>query len=354
MLAQSHAASVSAGEFRVIPAAESPVTIVMYHYVRDLMRSRYPAIKGLDLAYFREQLAYILRHYTVITAEQLMAAVKDRADGRQWDLPRNSCMLTFDDGYTDHFRSVFPLLDEARVQGSFFPPATAAIDRRVLDVNKIHFVVAAAPDIQRVIVDLFAALDKHRDAYELPSNEALYFHHAQASRYETADAMFFKRLLQTVLPTPLRTEIASELFARYVTADEQAFATELYAGVDELRCMSRNGMYIGSHADTHPWLGHLSPAQQVAEIDRSMELLREIGTPLDSWIMCYPYGSSNASLHEILRARGCCIGLTTRVGVSCADDDPLELSRIDTNDLPRQANASANSWTARVTSANAG
>ncbi len=31
-------------------------SVVMYHYVRDLKNTRYPAIKGLDLQLFKEQL----------------------------------------------------------------------------------------------------------------------------------------------------------------------------------------------------------------------------------------------------------------------------------------------------------
>ena len=40
----------------------SHVTIVMYHYVRDLKRSKYPAIKSLDLALFKEQIKYIKKY----------------------------------------------------------------------------------------------------------------------------------------------------------------------------------------------------------------------------------------------------------------------------------------------------
>ena len=32
------------------------LTIVMYHYVRDLKNSRYPDIKGLDVSLFKEQI----------------------------------------------------------------------------------------------------------------------------------------------------------------------------------------------------------------------------------------------------------------------------------------------------------
>ena len=245
-----------------------PVTIVMYHYVRELSRSRFRQVKGLDLTHFREQLGYIRRHYTVVSAETLIAAVRHRDSGGKWELPHNACMLTFDDGYTDHFRSVFPLLDDLKVPGSFFPPVRAVCDRQVLDVNKIHFILASAPDLRLAIDDIFRMLNRFRDEYDLPSNEALYQQYARPSRYETAGVVFFKRLLQVVLPASLRALILSHLFAKYVTADESAFATELYVGIDELRCMTRHGMYVGSHADTHPWLEQLSPTQQADEIDR--------------------------------------------------------------------------------------
>ena len=62
-----------------------PLSIVMYHYVRDLARSRYPGIKGRDLAAFRRQLDHIARHYTVVTA----AAVIEAAQGGE-PLPTNA------------------------------------------------------------------------------------------------------------------------------------------------------------------------------------------------------------------------------------------------------------------------
>ena len=107
-------------------------------------------------------------------------------------------------------------------------------------------------------------------------------------------------------------------------------------------------MYIGSHADTHPWLEQLTPTQQADEIDRSLDLLRAVGTPLDGWIMCYPYGSANTSLLDVLRTRACAVGLTTRVGIATGAEDPLLLSRLDTNDLPKYATATPNDWTRRV------
>ena len=95
------------------------VTIVMYHYVRDLEHSRFPAIKGLSVERFCRQLDYIQTRFTPITVEDLMRALSPAKN----ELPKDSILLTFDDGYIDHFANVFPLLDARGIQGCFFPSA---------------------------------------------------------------------------------------------------------------------------------------------------------------------------------------------------------------------------------------
>src|SRR6185436_18294075 len=108
------------------------------------------------------------------------------------------------------------------------------------------------------------------------------------SRYDSAEVVFLKRLLQTVLPAALPSRILAELFAAHVTADESAFAEELYMSADQLRCMVRHGMYVGSHGYSHVRLGWLAPEEQALEVDRSLEFLAGLGTDTGSWMMCYP------------------------------------------------------------------
>lgn len=325
------------------------LTIVAYHYVRDLARSRFPEIKGLDVASFREQLGYIRRHCEVVSAQELMAAVARVRRGEPWDLPANAALLTFDDGYSDHFDYVFPLLDEARLPGCFFPPAQAIAERKLLDVNKIHFLLASGADVRVLLGEVLRRVDEHREELGIEPEEALHARWSRPSRYDSEEVVFLKRLLQTALPGELRSRIVAELFAAHVTADESAFAEELYASVDQLRCMVRHGMYVGSHGYSHVRLGFLPPEEQVAEIDRSLEFLAALGTGLDSWILCYPYGDTSEPLLDILRERHCAVGLTTQPRLASSADEPLLLPRLDTNDLPRRADAASCEWTARVT-----
>jgi peptidoglycan/xylan/chitin deacetylase (PgdA/CDA1 family) len=307
------------------------VAIVMYHYVRDLKHSRFPAIKGLSLERFCRQLDYIQARYTPISVEKLLRALGSGGE----DLPPNPILLTFDDGYSDHFANVFPLLDARGIQGCFFPPAQAVLEHTVLDVNKIHFVLATVPNPGTLLEQVFSSLAEFRSEHALKTREAYLLTVSGKHRYDTREVMVLKRLLQRELPEPVRTEIVQRLFAEHVTADEVAFACELYMSVNQIECLRRHGMHIGSHGYTHAWLDDLSPEAQAVEVDRSLDFLQKLGVGKDEWTMCYPYGGFNDSLLQILRVRQCRLGFAVEAGVADLDvDDPLTLPRLDTNDLP--------------------
>jgi peptidoglycan/xylan/chitin deacetylase (PgdA/CDA1 family) len=306
------------------------LSIVMYHYVRDLARTRYPAIKGRDLAAFRGQLDYIARHHTVVTVEQVVAAVRG-GEG----LPENAAWLTFDDGYSDHFSTVFPLLHERGWQGSFFPLAAAVLHGELLDVNRIHFILAARPDPQPVLAAIQRFVEERQPAGGVRCFQDYWRDLAHPSRFDPAEVIFIKRMLQHALPEEAREELTRTLFERFVSVDPDAFAAELYMTADQLRTLIRCGMYVGSHGARHRWLDRLDEAGQTRELDASLHLLRTLGAPTENWVMCYPYGAHNDTLVHLLKERGCAVGLTTRVGVAQPGvDDAFALPRLDTNDIP--------------------
>ena len=316
----------------------------MYHYVRDLKTSRYPEIKGLSVDFFKEQLQYILKYYTVIRMQDLFEAIKGNKK-----LPKNSLLLTFDDAYIDHFETVFPILDEFGIQGSFFPPGKAIHEHGVLDVNKIHFILASVENKKLLIEDIYSIMDTYRNEYNLESNESHYDKLATKDRFDTEEVVFIKKLLQKNLPEKLRNIIVNDLFFKYVSKDEGAFSIELYMNVDQLKCMIRHGMYVGSHGWDHYWLNTLSEDQQEKEIKLSLNFLQTIGCDTSEWVMCYPYGAYNDSLIALLKTHGCKLALTTEVEIAdLTTDNPFTFPRLDTNDLPKDKNVEPNEWTSKV------
>jgi len=322
---------------------KNSVSVVMYHYVRDLNNSRYPKIKGLLTSEFIGQLDYIQRFYNVISVSELINAIYSNNK-----LPKNALLLTFDDGFIDHFTTVFPILTERNLQGCFFPSAKPILHNEVLDVHKIHFILASDANTLEIISDIYYLLDKCHNKYNLRTNEQYFKKLAKKNRFDTKEIVFIKRLLQTELPEELRKIIASELFEKYVSSNEISFANELYMSVDQLKCMNRNGMHVGIHGYDHYWLGDMDSDIQEKEIDLSLDFLKMVGSNIDSWVMCYPYGSYNDSLIRLLKKKGCKLAFTTDVDIVSLDrDDALKLPRLDTNDLPKRSDTKANEWTSK-------
>jgi peptidoglycan/xylan/chitin deacetylase (PgdA/CDA1 family) len=327
----------------------SALTIVMYHYVREAARARYPGLKARSIEEFDGQLDYLTRHYRVCSTRDVLAAARGECV-----LPPNACLLTFDDGFLDHFTVVFPRLVERGLSGSFYAPVAAVEERRVLDTHKVQIVLAEAPDHGKVARRILDMLEDYRGESELPSADTLYRQYAQASRFDGPDVIFIKRVLQRGLPEPVRAAITGRLFDEYAGADEPTVARELYMDLSQLRTMVRFGMEVGGHGAAHVWLDSLGRADQAAEIGQTAAFLARVyGRPPADWVMCYPFGAYNADTLSLLPGAGCALGLTTRVDLATNLRAPLELPRLDTNDLPLRGDAPANEWTRRVTSAGA-
>ncbi len=307
----------------------SKLFISMYHYTRDLKHSRYPEIKGLDLSLFRQQLEYMKANFNIMTMEQVIDAVEGKSE-----LPEKALLLTFDDGYVDNFTFALPILEEFGVQGSFFIPGKTFSTHQLLDVNKIHYILASA-DICKLVEDVKKQMDKYRGSeYDYAPTDELFEKYAVASRFDVKETVFVKQMLQTVLPEKLRNTILSNLFEKYVGVSEQQIAYELYMTEDQVRTMKRHGMFIGIHGYDHYWLANLPKEQMQKDISMALNTLDEF---LDRkhWVMNFPYGNYNQDVLDYIKAEGACVGLTTEVRVAdLSKDAALTLPRLDCNDFP--------------------
>lgn len=307
------------------------VTVIMYHYVRDLKNSKYPQIKGLDSRLFINQLNFIRRNFNVIRIEDLIETIEH---GKV--LKEKAALLTFDDGYADHYEYVFPALRDLGFQGSFYVPAKAVKEHEILDVNKIHFILAAVSDSRKIIDDIKALLQKYREAEHLETFEQYYERLAISNRFDSAEIIFIKRILQVELPEHVRSEIVSLLFAKYVNESESEFAKSLYLTEEQIQEMIKSGMHIGCHGYNHYWWNRLDINSLENEIDLSLNFMNELGVDTAYWTAAYPYGSHSETVETILNKKGCKMAFTTEVGIATvAASEKLKMKRFDTNDFPK-------------------
>ena len=304
----------------------------MYHYIRDLDNSKYPEIKGLRVTEFDKQLRYIENNYNLVRMKDVIAATRNESD-----LPEKACLLTFDDGYIDHYLTVFPMLHKRGIGGCFFPSSEVVERKKILDVNKIHFILAGIASKDFILEFINHNISKNKDNYDLLSLDEYLRKYAISNRFDVKEVAYIKTMLQYVLPSKLRDQIICDLFKKYITVDEVGFSDELYVNSIQLKEMHDNGMFIGNHGAGHKWMNTLDRLEQEKEIDEGLKFLRRIGGSTQDWVMAFPYGVWDNQLLEVLKQKGCAIGLTTEVGVASLNKaNPLLLPRLDTNDFPKK------------------
>jgi peptidoglycan/xylan/chitin deacetylase (PgdA/CDA1 family) len=298
--------------------------VVMYHYVRDSRATPFPDIRALTPDLFRQQLDWLQAHYTVVTLADLEAAL-----GGQAALPPNAALLTFDDGFVDHFDTACPMLVERGFTGTFFLSQDACgSPPRLLNVHKTQFLLArlgAAEFLRAVLVEAGLA----RASSDGPGVFG-------ADSWEQGDDRAVKHLLNYQLPFADADRILNALFVRHV-GDAPAFARSLYLDAAMIREMARHGMTFGFHTRSHRMLSRLTAAEQRAEVTDGVAWIREL-TAQPTVPFCYPWGGRQTYTDEtldILRDVGYSVAFNTeRRRLRVAVDGRFELPRLDTRDLP--------------------
>ena len=300
---------------------KSSIKIITYHYVKNPATTPYKKFNFLSTTAFKQQLRYIKNTGTFITINDIIHSINE---GRP--LPSNATLLTFDDGYSDHYDEVFPLLKEANIKGCFYPPGACIQSGIILDVNKIHLILSLAPSPDEVLL----AIKK----YWLEDPPGLLFEdawkdYAIANQFDAPKIIFLKRLLQHALPDPWRQRWLNSLFEVYVSKDPKDFSQSFYLNPVQIEEMISDGQHFGSHGYNHKWLDRLSYTEQYEEIANSIAFLNSVGSdgPLS---ICYPYGGWNADTLKVVKQFDFRIGLTIESGVAdLSVDNLLTLPRID-------------------------
>ena len=301
------------------------ITIVTYHYVREISGSNYPNIKGLEFSGFKRQLDYLEKNFNIIKPLDLI--------NNSFSLPENSCLLTFDDGLKDHIKYVLPELNKRKIKGCFFPPGAPVEESRALNVHLIHFILEKTKNKKSLVSSLNSLLLKN--GYLEKDLKVYWDKYAHASRFDPAEIIYFKRMLQKVLPFKLRNNLTEKIFKNVCDSSVKDFAKELYMNKNDIKDLLADGMYVGSHTYNHYWLNTLTLEEQRKELDTSLEFLKNIGVETDKWIMCYPYGAYNSDTISLLKEKNCSFAVTTKLGIANLKGNHFELPRKDTNDFPQ-------------------
>lgn len=304
--------------------------VIMYHYVRP-ETNRQPDYYYLDEEDFRSQLDYFEAEYGFVTKEEFLSVIRGENEG---DDPPSGVVLTFDDGFRDHYETVYPELKKRGLWGIFYVPVGPYRTGQLLDVHRTHVLLGAVSGAE--------LLEHTRDVVTeemIPHKRREEFREQTYERQDdTGATKQVKRILNFFLSDDHQTEVLDELTER--VEHDPAAVSEFYMTQEELHDMHADGMVIGGHTVTHPVLSKLSPENQRTQIAESFDYLETAVGGLSERTFCYPYGNSHSFTEEtvaILNELNCewCFKVES-ADVTMADirTRPQALPRYDCTEFP--------------------
>lgn len=301
---------------------------IMYHYVRPAAPD-FPYFRYLSLDHFKKQLDWFGKQYTFITQQEFLSCFNGAP------VPRNSIVLTFDDGLLDHFEFVLPELLSRGLWGIFYIPSGPFETKRILDVHRIHLLLGKFGGSH-----MLGVLKKH------VTEDMLTHEGVEAYRLLTyprqTDAEFstlFKRMMNYFISYEFRSPVLDKLMIELFDDSETLFS-QVYMHETQLKTLRDSGMLIGSHSVSHPIMARLSAQSQREEIQRSFEFLENAAGPSRPRTFCYPYGGSHTFTRDteaILRELGSLFSFDVRPADIEQEDvlnRPQALPRFDCNIFP--------------------
>jgi len=283
-------------------SAGQKYAVICYHTVGN---TGVPYFCPLTSELFDRQLAYLVRHYRVISLEQMLAELKAGTV-----LPP-AVVLTFDDGYRGVYSHAFPLMKKHGVT------ATVYLAGRLVETGEVAW-------YDRIFSSVIHSEQKE---IEFGGNT-----HALGSRGERVQ-------LSAKLVTYLRTRDDRERqeFCAALERENPVSADELANRLmswDEIAEMQREGFRFGCHTMTHPVASRLTREQFRAEVSECKQLIEtRLRTPCVDF--AYPFGKRDECAGtEVLAECGFRSAATTEYGLNGPATSPFELRRVSSGDMP--------------------
>ena len=260
---------------------------------------------------FREHLAFLTTHYTIVSLSDVVRAWATGAP-----LPDDAAVITIDDGYRSIYTVAYPVLQQFQVPASVFLATDFVDNRRFLWTDRVEYAVNhSTSDLLRVTI----------------GSQLLQLGLADAGARMTADRRLRSSL--KALPQEMRDQAVDQIErAAGCSVDDAAGVAELYDPLlwSEAAEMIRSGLVsIGSHTHTHVIMSRCDPARAGDELRVSKRIIEErLGVTCD--LFCYPNGRRgdfNSTTRGLLQAHGFSSALTTVYGNNSRGADLYELRR---------------------------
>lgn len=285
------------------------ITVITYHRVLPdrLRRLKHQPKDSIFKTVFENQIRFIANHYHVLTGDDLREFL-----GRRSNVPKRSVFITFDDGFENNYTEAFPILKKYGITATFFL-TTGHINSNndLLWFDRLDHVLDTVswPKVAKW-------LSPRRFADNTFENGRIFREWLKKQGKGTRENIISaleKKFGYTVQPYRFNDPVAWRMM-----------------NWDQVREMSRQGMTIGSHTESHQILSSSIKEEVLNELENSKaHSENQIKKPC--WCFSYPNGTEadfRFSDKIALKGAGYECAFTQLPGFICSKSDSYALPRI--------------------------
>lgn len=298
---------------------KSEFNIIMYHRIFDGSREENcdPSYRDADIVVnlekFVQQIEHLKSNYHIIGLDEAVDTRKNKCQ-----LPDKACVLTFDDGFIDVYKNVFPVLKHFGLTATFFIMGNPTFKKEPRWLDRYYFLI----DNSTV------------DEFDFQCREFL----LQGAKPQRRESLLPLKLLLRASSAMEQNEILAELEKTLkVHSDWDELNSALYISRENITEMSQAGMSFGAHTMTHPDLGKINLEEAREEIISSVKLTRQlIGSNFMPF--AYPFGGEatyDKKIIDILIESNVICACTSDIGTNFVGTSLFKLKRIPGEHLDR-------------------
>lgn len=283
----------------------------MYHRIQANRRSginKYYDEAGVLLKkdIFLKQIDFIVHNYKIISLSDANHAMASGINPGE-----STCVLTFDDGFAEHYDLVFPLLKKHKVSATFFVPTQHLTEKipRWLDV--IYYVLSRTK-IKKVDLIIKNRVVGKFDVESIPEVKSL------------------KNILRKMNREERKVVIKELADNLKVNIDNKKIIDKIYISKENIIEMSKGGMEFGAHTVSHPLLTAIGAKDAREEIGNSKRIILELSKQ-KKISFAYPFGGQDSYdnnivlIVESLDFENACTSVS---GINSSPEDRYHLRRI--------------------------
>lgn len=296
------------------------IIILQYHRITDA--SDELLALGMGSSYvspeqFEAQIRYLKNQFSVVSLDWLVNQI---SENKYKNIPDDSVIVTFDDGYKDNYDNAFPILKKYNVPATIFLVSENIGSDKLMWLHLLYYIAYKidANNLEKYFSELSGF-----DFTNLNENQNI--------SHNQRKAILIKRmkfLLNYRIPYKERIVLIRNLVDKLHLNGEEKVAKNLYLSKEQINEMKRYKVDFGAHTKTHPLLSAIPVKDAEEEIVGSKITIEHlIGKKIFSF--AYPFGEYYPDIQtkQILEKAGFLCACTTIFGTNRLGKDMFSLKR---------------------------